>query len=147
MEKIVDYLKAHGELLQPVKGSSMLPLLREKTDVVLISQKTEKLRPLDVALYIRKEDGAYILHRVIECMAEGYVIRGDNCYNDEFIAEDDVIGVMKGYYRKDKYVSCEEEKYLEYARRRVNNYPCRKHIQKLKWKIKSVYRKILKRNS
>lgn len=140
---IEEVLEKSGKYVGPTVGVSMLPMLKNRRDSVIIFPKTERLKPLDVALYKRGND--YVLHRVLEVKEWGYIIRGDNCYADENIPEDWVIGVLKEFYRKDKHVLCTDKKYLRYAKRRVKTYPVRRVFVKIKQKIYGLARRILKR--
>lgn len=141
-EKMEEVLLREGRLVMPFKGVSMLPLLKAGKDVVVIEPKKEKLRPLDVALYKREKDGAYVLHRVISVSENGYVIRGDNCYSDENVREEQVFGVLTGYFKGEKFIPVTDEKYKRYARRRVKNYGCRKTLHAIKGKIKGIWKKL-----
>lgn len=71
----------------------------------------------DVALY-RNARNDYVLHRVIGTAAEGYVIRGDNCYWKETVPPDKIVGVMAGYYADEgeKYTPCGSPADLQYRR-------------------------------
>lgn len=140
---IEEVLELQGKYVGPTVGVSMLPMLKNRRDSVIISKKTERLKPLDVALYKRGND--YVLHRVLEVKDWGYIIRGDNCYSDEQILEENVIGVLTEFYRKDKHVLCTNEKYLRYAKRRIKTYPMRRVFVMIKLKIYAVGRRILKR--
>ena len=100
------------------------------------------MKPLDVALYKRGDD--YVLHRVLKPVEGAYIIRGDNCYSDEYILEEQVIGVLTEFYRKDVHYTCTDEKYLRYAMRRVKNYPIRRVFFKIKAKAYAIARRILK---
>ncbi len=146
---IVEILKENGKYVGTTVGVSMLPMIKSGKDVVVIVPKTEKLKKYDVALYIRK-DGAYVLHRVLQPVEKGYVIRGDNCYSDEHVSEDTVIGVLEGYFKGEKYIDCNtDEKYRKYAEKRVKNYKLRRFFVVPRRKILSfahrVYRKIFKK--
>lgn len=133
---IAEALEREGKYVGPTVGISMLPMLKTGRDTVVIVPKRERLKRLDVALFRRGE--AYVLHRVIEAKDGGYVIRGDNCYADERVKEEDVIGVLTEYFRKDKHIACDEKRYLAYAERRVRNYPVRRFFKRLKGKIKKL---------
>ena len=91
-----------GKYVGPTVGVSMLPMLKTGRDSVVIRKKEGRLKPLDVALYKRGEK--YVLHRVISVIEGGYIIRGDNCYSDERIAEDAVFGVLTEFFRGEKRV-------------------------------------------
>ena len=136
--KIEEVLKEKGVYMGPTVGVSMLPMLKTRRDTIVVKPKTERLKRLDVALYKRGED--YILHRVLESVDDGYIIRGDNCYANENVPEDAVIGVLTEFFRKDKHFLCTDEKYLKYAQRRVKTYPIRRAF----WLIKVAGVKLLR---
>lgn len=139
--KIEDVLRLNGKYIGPTVGVSMLPLLKNRRDTVVVQAKTERLKPLDVALY--KRGDAYVLHRVIAVKEGGYIIRGDNCYSDENIPEDWVIGVLTEFFRKGKHIFCTDEKYIKYAQNRVKTYKIRRFFVMIKCKAKAVVKKIL----
>ena len=138
---IADALIRFGKYVGPTSGISMLPMLRTGRDSVVVLPKTERLRPLDVALYRR--GGAYVLHRVISVSEKGYVIRGDNCYADERVPEEAVIGVLTEYFRKDERISMTDERYLRYARKRVKNYPARLFFHRIRLRLKAAAKRCL----
>ncbi len=140
---IEEVLEKNGVYVGPTVGVSMLPMLKNRRDSVIIVKKTERLKPLDVALYKRGSD--YVLHRVLEITDWGYIIRGDNCYANENVPEETVIGVLTEFYRKDKHVLCTNEKYLRYAKRRISTYPVRRVFAVTKYKIYSLARKVFKK--
>ena len=140
--KIEEVLLKEGKYVGPTVGISMLPMLKQRRDTIVVRPKTEKLKPLDVALYRRGDD--YVLHRVLYPTDSGYVIRGDNCYSDEIVPEEAVLGVLTEFFHKDKHILCTDEQYLRYARRRVKNYPVRRFFVRLKQKIKNAVKSVLK---
>lgn len=140
--KIEEVLEKEGKYVGPTVGVSMLPMLKNRRDTIVVRPKTERLKPLDVALYHRGD--AYVLHRVLAVTETGYIIRGDNCYSDEVIPEDDVFGVLTEFFRKDKHILCTDKKYIKYAKRRVKTYKIRRFFVRLKWKLKAAAKKILR---
>ncbi len=138
--KIEEVLSLEGRYVAPTQGVSMFPMLKTGRDSVVIRKKEGRLAPLDVALY--KRGDAYILHRVLSVTDEGYIIRGDNCYADEIVPEEAVIGVLSEFFRKDKHYFCTDKKYLRYARRRVRNYPIRRFFRRLKKGIRRILSKV-----
>ena len=98
----------------------MLPMLKNRRDTIVVAKKSERLKPLDVALY--KRGDAYVLHRVLQPIEGGYIIRGDNCYADENVPEHAVIGVLTEFFRKGKHYYCSDEKYIKYAKKRIKTY-------------------------
>ncbi len=141
-KSIEDVLKEHGKYIGPTVGVSMLPMLKNRRDTIVVLPKTDRLKPLDVALYRR--GNAYVLHRVLEVQPEVYIIRGDNCYSDEVIPEKDVIGVLSEFFRKGKHYTCQDKKYLKYVRKRLKNYPCRRRWVLFKSKCRAGLKKIVR---
>lgn len=139
--KIEEVLAEKGIYMGPTVGVSMLPMLKTRRDTIVVSPKTERLKRLDVALY--KRGDAYVLHRVLAQIEGGYIIRGDNCYSDEYIPEQDVFGVLTEFFRKNKHYLCTDEKYIRYAERRLKTYKFRRFFVRIKIKIKNVIKKIL----
>ncbi len=129
---IEQVLQTRGTYIGPTMGVSMLPMLKTGRDTIVVQRKTERLQPLDVALYKRGDD--YVLHRVIRVVDGGYIIRGDNCYNDENVPEETVIGVLTEFFQANSHVKCTDEKYLAYARKRVKNYKRRRFF--IKWRAR-----------
>ena len=146
VKSIAQILQETGIYVGPTVGTSMLPMLKNRRDTIVVKAKTERLNPLDVALYMR--DGKYILQRVLSVVDGGYIIRGDNCYADEIVPEETVIGVLTEFFRKNTHYYCTDEKYLRYAKRRVELYssrrlfvlPCRKLVAAIKKPIKWILR-------
>lgn len=140
--KIEEVLLREGKYVGPTVGISMLPMLKERRDTIVVRPKTEKLKPLDVALYHRGD--AYVLHRVLRQTEMGYIIRGDNCYTDEIVPEEDVFGVLTEFFQKNKHVLCTDAKYLRYARRRIKTYRFRRFFVLTKGRVKSLIKRVLK---
>ena len=81
----------------------MKPFIHADTDVVVIEKAVHPLRPSDIALY-KKGKSEYVLHRIIKCEGDRYVLLGDNCVTLEYVPKDAVIGVMKSLLRNGKEV-------------------------------------------
>ena len=141
--KIEDVLKEKGVYIGPTVGVSMLPMLKNRRDTIVVKPKTERLKRLDVALYKRGE--AYVLHRVLRTVDGGYIIRGDNCYVDESVPEDAVIGVLTEFFRKNKHIVCTDEKYIRYAEKRLKTYKFRRFFVRIKGKIRAFGGKVLRK--
>jgi len=117
MEKISfeEILKRDGKLCYSVRGTSMLPMLRQDRDLVVIQAAGgQRLAPLDVALYKRGKQ--YVLHRVISVREGGYIFRGDNTYIPEYVPEDKVLGVLRSFVRDGHEYVVTDPRYLRYAR-------------------------------
>lgn len=136
--KIEEILLREGKYVGATVGVSMLPMLKSGRDLVVIQPKRTRPRPLDVVLY--KRGKKYLLHRVIKISSDGYVLRGDNCYAEEQVGEEQVLGVLVGFFRKDVYCSCSDARWICYARRRVGNYPLRRFVYRAKRTLKHLFR-------
>lgn len=79
-------------------GTSMLPLIHEASDIVMIVPCTaDDLRPMDIVLY--RSDGAYVLHRMLNRASDGIYALGDNRDDVEEIAAEEALGVVRGLFR------------------------------------------------
>ena len=112
--KIEDVLNNGGVYTSTTSGVSMMPMLRDRRDTIIVEPSTERLKKYDVALYKRGED--YVLHRVIKVLPDSYVIRGDNCVAKEYgITDADILGKLTGFYRGDKKINMNGVPYRVYC--------------------------------
>lgn len=118
-----EILAKDGKLVYKTRGVSMKPMLKQERDIVVIEAVTAPLKPLDVAFYKRGEQ--YVLHRVIACLENEYLIRGDNTYVVERVPCDAVLGVLISFKRKGKDIFVENAWYKKYARLWTSIYPVR----------------------
>jgi signal peptidase I len=106
-----EVLKTEPEVAILTRGISMRPMLREHKDIVIIERVTRKLKKYDVPLYRRPACDRFVLHRIVKITDNGYVIRGDNLlFNEYDVTDDDIIGVLKAFYRNGKYYNCATSK-------------------------------------
>ena len=140
---IKELLETEGRFVGMTSGVSMRPMIVSGRDVVVIEKKKGRLKPLDVALYMRN-DKDYVLHRVLKVVEKGYIIRGDNCYSDEKVKEEDVIGVLTQYFKKEKPIMMDDKNYLRYVKRRLRWYKPRRFFVILKSKLRAVAKRIIK---
>lgn len=108
----------NGKLVEfETHGFSMIPLLHESGDRVLLKKAEKPLEAGDVAL-CRTDCGRFVLHRVIS-NENGYTLKGDNCVTTEHCTGDsDVIGVATAFIRRGKTVNTTDKSYLFYVRHR-----------------------------
>lgn len=129
-------LERKGNITYTCQGFSMLPLLRQQRDIFTITKKQGRCRKYDVALY-KRADGAYVLHRIIQVLPDGYVFLGDNCLNKEYdIREEAVLGVMTSFVRDGKEYAADGRSCLFYARVWYMLYPLRRLWKFFKMKFK-----------
>jgi len=92
-------LLSDGSVIYPFHGGSMKPVLSEKRcDLVMIRKKEGRLGKYDLALY--RDDGKYVLHRVVYAEPGGYLIRGDHRSVTRYVEEERVIGVLESFHRR-----------------------------------------------
>lgn len=121
----VQELVKNGVIAFVPSGNSMWPTLKHKGQSVIVKLKTEKLKPMDVALY-RREDGTNVLHRVMHATDFGYVMCGDSQFTFEKVKEECVVGIMAGFYRGKRYVEVTDPDYIEQVKTWYSNEKRRK---------------------
>ncbi len=95
-------LESGGEFRLYPRGTSMLPLLVQGRDSVVLKKITEHPRKGDILFY-RRDDGAYVLHRVVGEDSAGYILCGDNHTALEHgVTDGHLIGIVTRIYRGEK---------------------------------------------
>ena len=131
MNNIENIIKEKGVYIGKIKGDSMMPLLRESKDRVMITRPEFPLKKYDVPVYRR--DGHLTMHRIIHIRKNKYIICGDNRVNLEYdVTDDKVIGILSGFWREEKYIDCKNIKYKLYSRYITWTFPIRKFIRHFK---------------
>lgn len=112
-----EQLNSGGTVVFKPKGTSMLPLIRQGIDSVVLTKNTDKLKKYDIPLY-RRKDNSFILHRIVRVCKDGsYTMCGDNqTVFETGIYDSDIIGVVIGVYRKDKLVLIKSLRFWLYSR-------------------------------
>lgn len=129
-------LKEKGILVYTNVGTSMRPLIRQGKDVIIIKSVDNccKLKKMDVPLY-KRENGQYVLHRIIKVTKDGYVIRGDNTYSNEYgVTDSQILGVLSGVIRNGKEISVNSMGYKVYSYFWLYTYYIRKVVVWMKRK-------------
>lgn len=107
-------LESGGEFRMYPRGTSMLPLLVEGRDSVVLVIPDKELRRGDIIFY-RRENGQYVLHRIVGVEPDGFVLCGDNqTVLERGIGASQVIGVVKDIFRGEQRVRQEEIGYRCY---------------------------------
>ena len=94
---IEEGIKNNGYHLSTIVGDSMMPLLRNRRDMVKIVPVNGILEKYDLPLY-RRPTGEYVLHRIVKVKKNYYVICGDNRVHREKVPFDWIIGVTESIY-------------------------------------------------
>ena len=115
MPLIREYLAAGKTVKFSPRGISMLPMLRQGIDDVVLSPLPEKLKKYDLPLY-QRDDGHFVLHRIVR-VGETYTCIGDNQFELEHgLRHDQMIALVTAFYRNGKYHSVNELTYRIYCR-------------------------------
>lgn len=113
-ETIRAVLDSGGEFRIYPRGTSMLPLLVQGRDSVSLVKPDGNLKRNDIAFYLR-DNGQYVLHRVIKAENDSYTLCGDNQTKPETgINNSHIIGVVAKIYRKDKVITINSKGYKIY---------------------------------
>lgn len=121
------------------KGTSMLPLIRQDIDKVVLKKAPGQLKKYDLPLYLR-ENGQFVLHRVVGIDKNGYVMCGDNQFVREYgIKNEQILALACGFYRENEYISFDNKKYIRYSKKQVLKkrlYAFYIHLRSIASKIK-----------
>ena len=116
MTTFEEELDAHGSIIFTNRGRSMLPLLRQNRDVLVIDKRgPERLKKYDAVLF-KRDTGQYILHRILRVENGGYYIAGDNNISGEFVREDQILGVLRSVRRGNRTINVTDFGYRCYVR-------------------------------
>ena len=135
---ISEVISSGGEFRLFPRGTSMLPLLREETDsVVLVSP--EDIKKGDILLY-RRDNGQFVLHRVVKISGGEYFMCGDNQFSVEHgVRTENILAKTAYFYRGSDKISLSDPAYKKYVKslkkRRIKNR-IRNILSSLKRKIK-----------
>lgn len=118
LEQVMPLIKEQLAAGQNVKfkprGISMMPMLRQGIDSVVLSPLPEKMKKYDIPLY-QRDDGHYVLHRIVKA-GKTYTCIGDNQFEKETgIRHDQMIAVVTAFYRGEEYHSVSEPRYRLYV--------------------------------
>lgn len=131
-----------GKLIYTNRGTSMMPLLRQGRDLMIIERPPQgRCKKYDVPLY-RWPGGEYVLHRILKVRKEDYVICGDHCWRKEYgITDQDIIGILTAVVRDGKTIPVTNFWYRCYAHLWCDFFWLRVGILRLKYYISRIIRK------
>ena len=142
MTKFENEIQSKGYIVYTSEGDSMMPLIREHRDILVIKKITEPLKKNDVVLF-KRPNGAYVLHRIIALKGLGqYSIVGDNRLFPETVPEEWIIGILSEIIKDGKHISVESDEYKAYVKKvpvRRFKLKMKRYIGKLKRKIKRIF--------
>lgn len=137
-----EILARDGQLVYTNVGDSMLPLIRQGRDLLVIKPKTGRLKKYDIPLY-RRDSGQYVLHRILKVRPDDYVICGDNRWSREYgITDRHVVGVLTAIIRDGKEIPMTDWRLRAYAHLWCDLFPLRAGILRCVSVMKRLRRRI-----
>ena len=128
-------------------GVSMLPMLREGRDSVILSAVSGRLKKYDIPLY-QRADGAYVLHRIVRVEKDSYTCIGDNQFvYEQGVTDAQIVAVLTAYRKDGKYKSINTLAYRFYCRMRQASRPLRHFVYRAKRKCKRILRRLFSRKN
>ena len=125
-----------------LKGQSMLPMIREGKDSVILSPVTREIRKYDVVFY-KRPDGSYVLHRVVKLCDDTVWCVGDNQFVVERgVPHSAIIAILESVRRDGALIEARGKRSMAYARIRTITRPVRYFLFRLKRKIKHLFTNI-----
>ena len=110
------------------RGTSMLPMLRQGVDSVVLSPVPEALKKYDLPLY-RRDNGQYVLHRIVKA-GQACTCMGDNQLAPELgVTREQMIAVVTGFYRRNKFYPVAHPGYRLYCRVWHHSRPLRRILR------------------
>lgn len=121
-----------------VVGNSMYPVFRNGADTVTL-QKNDKVSKYDVIFY-RRDNGEYVLHRIVGKGKDGWKLCGDNQLLIEYpVKDENIIGTVTAFSRKGKTITADKLWYRVYSYIWVNLIPLRPAMFKTAKFVKNLF--------
>ena len=122
------------------RGVSMLPLIREGRDSVVLSPVNREMKKYDLPLY-QRADGSYVLHRIVDVKKDSYITIGDNQYvYERGVSRDQIIAIVTAVRRGDRLISVESFSYRFYSVFHHATRPVRHFVRRVVGRIKRLFK-------
>lgn len=136
-----EQLAKSGKLIYTNKGDSMMPLIKQDRDLLVIAPVHGRLKKYDVPLY-KRDSGQYVLHRILKVRDNDYVICGDNRWSKEYgVTDRHIIGVLTAVIRNGREVSVNSRKYRLYVHLWCDLFPGRAFVLHAANKLKRLIKR------
>ena len=114
---IVEVTEGGGEFELYPRGTSMLPLITQDRDCVILVKPQKSISLGDIVLY-RRESGQIVLHRVVGVDGDSFTMCGDNQLKlERGIGRDQIIALVSSLKINGKTVDCGSKKYRRWVKR------------------------------
>lgn len=109
---IEEAFSKNKEFIMPVKGTSMLPFIKEEDKVVI--NKPTSLKKDDIILY-RRNEKTFVLHRIYKIKNNCFYMLGDNQFKVEYpIYENQILAKVTYIIKNEKRKPLKGIKYKMY---------------------------------
>lgn len=131
---IKETLESGGTVELPITGTSMFPLLKAGRDTVIIKKSNEYL--IGDIIFYRRDDGHFVLHRIVGTDENGFVLCGDNqTILEKGITENHIIAKAIELHRNGKIIDVNDEKYKKKVDFWIKALPYRRIPLAILWRI------------
>ena len=122
------------------RGTSMLPMLRQGLDTVILSPLPERrLNKYELPMY-QRENGQYVVHRIIKA-GDTYTCIGDNQFQKERgLRHEQMIALVTGFTRDGTEHSVEDLPYRFYCRFWYYSRPIRFVWRYFLWHMRRIFK-------
>ena len=142
---IKEKLNEDGKVIFTPKGTSMLPTIVGEVDTVSLVKPKFPLAKYSIPLY-RRDDGSFVLHRVIGRTNGCYVMRGDNQFvKEKGIREDQIIGVVLTYTHNGEAYEAHGSQNYDYAKKLQRKIGRKRIYLGIRRRLGKIKRKILRK--
>ena len=137
-----EQLQKNGKLIYTNVGDSMMPLIRQDKDLLIIKKRPKgRLKKYDIPLY-RRDSGQYVLHRILQVRPHDYVICGDNRWRKEYgITDRHIIGVLSEVVRNGKSIPVTDLRFRLYTHLWCDFFPVRALAVRVIMKLNKTIRR------
>ena len=122
---IIEQTLAEGKTVRfTPEGTSMRPMLTGGQDSVVLAPLPDRLRRYDAVLY-RRDNGQFVLHRVLSGNGREYICMGDAQFAPERVRQDQMLAVVQSFTHRGKQIPVSSAGYRLYCRLWCGSRPAR----------------------
>lgn len=137
-----EVIESGGEFTFKPNGVSMMPLIRQGIDEVVLV-KAENIKVGDAVFY-QRDNGQFVLHRIVKEKKGKYVMCGDNQFILEYgITDKHILAKMKAVIRDGQVIDETNKEYRKY----IKGLPFRRFKKKTRNFLSRVKAKIFKKKT